>query len=95
MSRFATILLLMMTIALGAAGCGPDEQQCNELCDWWAEYCTSEPRQSCMDDCMDSSADDVSYAHQQCIGYTTSTCKGASCCLRFVYTEYYYSNNCL
>ena len=88
----AAILTAGLTLV---ASCGPSEADCRQLCDWWSQYCTSETTQSCMDDCMDSSQDDVDYARGQCLDSSASSCKGASCCLRFVYTDYYYRTNCL
>lgn len=86
---------LCAMLAAGAGGCGPARQDCEALCEWWAGYCTAEPKESCMDDCLDAWPEDVDYAMQQCLGSSASSCKGASCCLRFVYEEYYYQTNCL
>jgi len=87
--------LLLAGVLLIAAGCGPSEADCQKLCDWWSGYCTGETHESCMEDCADAWQDDVDYALEQCPGFSASSCKGASCCLRFVYTEYYYSQNCI
>jgi hypothetical protein len=78
-----------------AAACGPSTAACEELCDWWMGYCTAESKESCMEDCSETSAADVEYAQQQCLAHDASSCKGASCCLRFVYEDYYWQQNCL
>lgn len=89
------ILAVLMLILAGTGGCGPSEADCETVCDWWIQTCTAETRSSCMDDCMDAWPEDVDHALEDCVGSTFSSCKGASCCVRFVYSEYYYNNNCL
>ena len=93
--------LLMVVALVGTAapipltmGCGPSREDCQALCDWWHGYCFGETHDSCMEDCSESSISDVDYAIQQCIGSSASGCVGASCCLRFVYGEYHYSQKC-
>ena len=97
MERTSRILLFssLLLIAHGLSTCAPSEEDCQRLCDWWKKSCTGESLDSCMNDCADSSQSDVDYAKQQCLDSSPSGCKGASCCLRFVYEEYYFQQNCL
>ena len=76
------------------SACGPAENDCKVLCDWWMGYCTAASHEGCMADCLESSVDDVDYALQQCPDFSASGCRGASCCLRFVYDDYYWEQNC-
>lgn len=93
MKKALSVLLVSTAIGLLAVACGPSSEDCNALCDWVADVCTD--RESCMEDCREASREDVSYAMDNCLDRTVSTCQSANCCLRFTYTDYYWRQNCI
>ena len=72
------------------AACGNSSADCERACTWRARWCT-EPTQSCVRDCMETT-ESAKEAISRCVegkGFPTpSTCQSAGCCLRFVYDDY-------
>lgn len=93
MRRFAFLA------ALALAGCGVNsDADCRTLCSWWQTYCTSETLESCLSDCGDTS-ESAADGIKRCVdgeGWgTPSSCRSASCCVRFVYSDASYRQQCL
>ncbi len=90
---------LVLLAAVLLAGCSVNSDgDCNQLCTWWARYCTGEPLSSCVSDCKDtteSAAEGLKRCAQGQGWGTPSNCRSASCCVRFVYSDYNYRQQCL
>jgi len=90
------VSLIGLLLACGVGCGGNSEEDCQKVCDWWAVYCTGETKESCMSDCSDTD-ESAEEAITRCVdgeGWgTPSSCKSASCCVRFVYDDY--SGQCI
>jgi hypothetical protein len=84
--------LLATCIGLTAACTNPRES-CEEICAWYVGFC-DEDEAGCVDDCLFAPADTFAGA-EACVESTPSSCRAASCCVQFVYSDYNYEQECL
>lgn len=89
--------LLVAAVVLGGCG-GNSDADCQQLCAWWFRYCSGETLASCVADCKDTT-ESAAEGLKRCVqgqGWgTPSNCRSASCCARFVYSDYNYRQQCL
>lgn len=88
---------LVATLFFGTACPVNSSEDCRQVCEWWQKYCTGETLESCLSDCRDTT-ESASEAVARCVrgeGWgVPSSCRSASCCVRFVYDETYYRTTC-
>lgn len=91
--------LALALALLGGAGCAVNsDSDCRAVCTWWKGHCTAESLDGCISDCL-GSTESAAQAQTRCVqgqGWpAVTTCVSASCCVRWVYGEYAYRQQCL